>query len=327
MFIPELANETAAKSEEDDAIHSFSTRPSMDSADLETPTYSPDISIAGLATEAAVNSEPVEDVTVHNSPKAPISSTDISIVGLATESAAKSEPAEDVTAHNSPTRPSMDSVDLKSLSRMDSADLRSLSSKDDGKVIFFYANVHNTRAQDADTALLVLRHGFKTVQCLLTATADATISKETVKFASNINLDSIVLVGGTVKKVAKLIKSITIPDVEIHISDFRLISEAPVQSSCGSAHHSRICGANGEKGWKLPFKDREEIAKKVHIPEDILLKILEIEKKSGWIFSKRMQKKISRMIGVRDFDMIYSAIESNLEQRFFAIEGYGDKSF
>ena len=78
-------------------------------------------------------------------------------------------------------------------------------------------------------AFLELRQSMSTVQALIAVAADGTVSKEMVKFAAGINLESIVLVHGTVKKVNELIKSATVSDVEVHITKIYVISLAPTQ--------------------------------------------------------------------------------------------------
>lgn len=78
-------------------------------------------------------------------------------------------------------------------------------------------------------AFLELRQSMDTIQALVQVAGDGTVSKEMVKFSVAINLESVVLVYGTVKKVEEEIKSATISDAEIHITKIYVISEAPAQ--------------------------------------------------------------------------------------------------
>ncbi|KAH3675764.1 hypothetical protein WICPIJ_009277, partial [Wickerhamomyces pijperi] len=57
----------------------------------------------------------------------------------------------------------------------------------------------------------------------------SSVSKQMVKWAASLSLESIVLVHGVVKKVDELVKSATIQDVEISISKIYTISETPAQ--------------------------------------------------------------------------------------------------
>ncbi|KAF3918756.1 hypothetical protein ABW21_db0201976 [Orbilia brochopaga] len=107
-----------------------------------------------------------------------------------------------------------------------------LNPEDDGKEVLFRARVHNARAQGNKMTFLELRQQDQTVQALLMVQNDGSISKQMVKWASSINLESIVLVHGVVAKPAELIKSTTVQDVEIHVTKLFIISEAgplPIQ--------------------------------------------------------------------------------------------------
>jgi aspartyl/asparaginyl-tRNA synthetase len=108
-------------------------------------------------------------------------------------------------------------------------DLAKISASNDGEQIVFRARVQNTRAQGAKMAFVVLRQGMDTIQGLATVNQEGTISKQMVKWAASINMESIVLVHGTVKQVAEEIKSATISDAEVHISKIYLLSEALAQ--------------------------------------------------------------------------------------------------
>ncbi|KAA8902963.1 hypothetical protein FN846DRAFT_891342 [Sphaerosporella brunnea] len=109
------------------------------------------------------------------------------------------------------------------------ANLANLSAANDGEQIVFRARVQNSRAQGAKMVFLVLRQGVDTIQGLLQVTGDGSVSKQMVKWAAGINLESIVMVHGTVKKVSEEIKSATVSDAEIHISKIYIVSEAPAQ--------------------------------------------------------------------------------------------------
>ncbi|KAK6522183.1 aspartate--tRNA ligase dps1 [Arthrobotrys megalospora] len=107
-----------------------------------------------------------------------------------------------------------------------------LNTEDEGKQVLFRARVHNCRAQGNKMTFFELRQQHQTIQALMSVQADGTISKQMVKWAASISLESIVLVHGVVAKPYEPIKSTTVQDVEIHISKLFIISEAgplPIQ--------------------------------------------------------------------------------------------------
>ncbi|KAK6199185.1 aspartyl-tRNA synthetase [Scheffersomyces amazonensis] len=111
-------------------------------------------------------------------------------------------------------------------------EIKDLSAANDGEKVIFRARVHNTRQQGATMLFLTLRQQSNLIQALLRANKDTdekAISKQMVKWASSINLESIVVVYGTVRKVDELIKSSTIQDVEIHVDKIHTVHETPEQ--------------------------------------------------------------------------------------------------
>lgn len=103
-----------------------------------------------------------------------------------------------------------------------------LSKADADKEILFRARVHNTRQQGATLAFLTLRQQGSLIQALVKADKSGEhISKNMVKWAGSLNLESIVLVRGVVRTVEEPIKSATIQDLEIHVSQIHTISETP----------------------------------------------------------------------------------------------------
>lgn len=103
-----------------------------------------------------------------------------------------------------------------------------LSAANDGDEVIFRARLHTSRQQGATMAFLTLRQQSNLIQALIKANGDS-ISKQMVKWAGSINLESIVLVHGVVKKVDELIKSATVQDVEISITKIYTIQETPEQ--------------------------------------------------------------------------------------------------
>lgn len=141
--------------------------------------------------------------------------------------------------------------------RLAYASVGSLGAADDGRQVIFRARVQNTRAQGAKMAFLVLRQGMHTIQALVQVAAGGAggssgagvVSKQMVKWAASINMESIVLVHGTVRRVDEGIKSASITDAEIHISRLYCTSEAPAQPALLFEDASRSlaeCGGDDE---------------------------------------------------------------------------------
>lgn len=106
--------------------------------------------------------------------------------------------------------------------------IASLSAGDDGKEVVFRARLHTSRQQGATMAFLTLRQQSNLIQALVKTSGDS-ISKQMVKWAGSINLESIVLVHGVVKKVEEPIKSATVQDAEIAVTKIYTIQETPEQ--------------------------------------------------------------------------------------------------
>uniref|UniRef100_A0AC11BJW8 Aspartyl-tRNA synthetase 1 n=1 Tax=Ovis aries TaxID=9940 RepID=A0AC11BJW8_SHEEP len=92
-----------------------------------------------------------------------------------------------------------------------------------GEVVWVRARVHTSRAKGKQ-CFLVLRQQQFNVQALVAVGDHA--SKQMVKFAANINKESIVDVEGVVRKVNQKIGSCTQQDVELHVQKIYVISSA-----------------------------------------------------------------------------------------------------
>lgn len=106
------------------------------------------------------------------------------------------------------------------------AQLSKLTVTDDGTQVVFRARVQNARIQGAKMCFLVLRQQSDSIQGVLTVTADGSVSKQMVKWASGVNLESIVLVHGKIAKTPEPVKSASLVDVEVHITKMFIMSEA-----------------------------------------------------------------------------------------------------
>lgn len=103
-----------------------------------------------------------------------------------------------------------------------------LTSEMDGQSVVFRARLHKSRQQGATMCFITMRQQQELVQGLIKSNGES-ISKQMVKWSGSINLESIVLVYGKVKKVEELIKSSTKQDIEIVIDRIYTIQETPEQ--------------------------------------------------------------------------------------------------
>ncbi|KAI9779817.1 MAG: hypothetical protein M1839_007130 [Geoglossum umbratile] len=98
-----------------------------------------------------------------------------------------------------------------------------------GTIVIFRSRVHNARVQSAKLAFLVLRQQAVTIQTVVAANIGGTVSRQMVKWAGNINSESIVLVHGLVQTTPEPVKSASISDLEIHIQKIFVVAEAEPQ--------------------------------------------------------------------------------------------------
>lgn len=99
-----------------------------------------------------------------------------------------------------------------------------------GKEVLFRARVHNARLQGSKMCFLELRQAPKSaiIQALVVADGKS-VSKQMVKWAGSLNLESIVLVRGVVNAAPEPIKSATVKSAEIQVSDIKLVAGTPPQ--------------------------------------------------------------------------------------------------
>ncbi|RUS31986.1 hypothetical protein BC938DRAFT_476578 [Jimgerdemannia flammicorona] len=93
------------------------------------------------------------------------------------------------------------------------------------EIVLVRARVHNSRPTGAKMCFFVFRQGVATIQGLVQADPN-NISKNMIKFAVDIPLESIVLVEAVVAKPVDDVKSCTVSDAELSIQKIHVISEA-----------------------------------------------------------------------------------------------------
>lgn len=141
------------------------------------------------------------------------------------EAAAAAEAANDPAKDNFGKLPLINSSVKSGIQRVK---FNTLTAANDGEEVVFRARVHNSRQQGATMLFVALRQQSDLIQALLKVDGQQ-VSKFFVKWASSLNLESIVVVHGIVRKVEVPIKSATVQDVEIQVTKFYSISETPEQ--------------------------------------------------------------------------------------------------
>ncbi|KAK7208157.1 hypothetical protein BZA70DRAFT_273054 [Myxozyma melibiosi] len=106
--------------------------------------------------------------------------------------------------------------------------IASLNKQKAGTEVVFRARIHTSRLQGNKMCFFAFRQQSSLIQGLLVANKD-TISKQFVKWAGSISLESIVLVHGIVAEAPELIRSATVQDVEIQVTKLYTIAETPSQ--------------------------------------------------------------------------------------------------
>ncbi|KAI5948872.1 DPS1 [Candida theae] len=148
---------------------------------------------------------------------------------------AKEKEAREKEAANDPAKANYGKLPLinsSTKSNVKRSQIADISAANDGETVTLRARVHKTRQQGATMVFFALRQQTNIIQALLKTnkeTDDRAISKQMVKWAGGISLESIVLVEGKVAKVDELVKSATVQDAEIHVTKIYTIQETPEQ--------------------------------------------------------------------------------------------------
>ncbi|KAJ7225463.1 hypothetical protein GGX14DRAFT_420617 [Mycena pura] len=143
----------------------------------------------------------------------------------AAETAAKQALAAQQAAADDYAVPFYGSLPLnqsQSRPRLSRVEIDSLSARS-GETVTFRARVQTSRAQGNKMVFLNLRQRTHSVQALVTVTPEK-VSKQMVKWVAGLADESIVLVQGTVKTSPEPIKSASVQDVEVLVSQIHLIS-------------------------------------------------------------------------------------------------------
>ena len=123
--------------------------------------------------------------------------------------------------------------------------IKNLTTEDAGKEVLFRARMQNARVQGNKMCFMELRQQTHSIQALVVVNEDGSVTKQMVKWAASISMESIVLVSGKVAKVSEPVKSASITDIEIHVTKVQLISEAEPQLPILFSDASRPEGEEG----------------------------------------------------------------------------------
>lgn len=105
--------------------------------------------------------------------------------------------------------------------------LSKLSEANVDKDVTIIARIHNSRSQSAKLAFLMLRQQGKTIQAVVAA--GDVVSKQMVKWAVGVNVNSFVRVSGLVKKPLEPVNTASLSNLELHVATIYMISQAAEQ--------------------------------------------------------------------------------------------------
>ena len=125
--------------------------------------------------------------------------------------------------------------------------LKKLGKESVDKELTVIVRIHNSRSQSAKLAFLMLRQQGRTIQAVVAATGDA-VSKQMVKWAVGLNINSFVRVTGLIKKPDPPVASASISNLEIHVTKIYLVSPAAEQIPMQVKDAERPPPAQAEEG-------------------------------------------------------------------------------
>lgn len=127
-------------------------------------------------------------------------------------------------------------------------DIKNLILSLENQTVWLRGRLHTSRAKGKQ-CFIVLRQQSYTVQGLVTV--NEKISKQMVKFISNITKESIVDVQATVKRVPSEIESCTQKDVEVHLEKVFVVSAAKAQLPLQIEDASRSMGETDDNALNI----------------------------------------------------------------------------
>lgn len=139
--------------------------------------------------------------------------------------------------------------------------LRELSEEHVSKTIKIRAWIQNSRAQGAKMAFVELREeGSWTIQGVVAANNEGTVSKQMVKWINSLKLESFVGVEASVQKPIEPVKSCKVSGYELHITKMYLVAPAPEMLGLGLGAASRAVGKLDDEESSEPNAEGLSIA-------------------------------------------------------------------
>jgi hypothetical protein len=126
--------------------------------------------------------------------------------------------------------------------------LEELKEEHVGKLVKVRGSLQNSRMQGAKIAFLELGKGNQTIQCVLAVSAEGKpVSRQMVKWAGSLRLESIVMVEALVQKPLDPVKSCTVSGFELHVQKLYVVAAAPEMLPISVATASRAVGGIDEE--------------------------------------------------------------------------------
>jgi aspartyl-tRNA synthetase len=126
--------------------------------------------------------------------------------------------------------------------------LEALAEKHIGKVVKIRGSLQNSRMQGAKIAFIELGKGVHTIQGVLAVSLEGKpVSRQMVKWAGSVKLESVIMVEALVQKPVEPVKSCTVSGFELHITKLYVVAPAPEMLPLSVATASRAVGGIDEE--------------------------------------------------------------------------------
>jgi aspartyl-tRNA synthetase len=126
--------------------------------------------------------------------------------------------------------------------------LEALTEKHIGKAVKIRGSLQNSRMQGAKIAFIELGKGQETIQGMLAVSPEGKpVSRQMVKWAGGLKLESVIMVEALVQQPPEPVKSCTVSGFELHITKLYVVAPAPEMLPISVATASRAVGGIDEE--------------------------------------------------------------------------------
>jgi aspartyl-tRNA synthetase len=126
--------------------------------------------------------------------------------------------------------------------------LEALAETHIGKAVKIRGTLQNSRMQGAKIAFIELGKGQETIQGVLAVSPEGKpVSRQMVKWAGGLKLESVIMVEALVQQPLELVKSCTVSGFELHITKLYVVAPAPEMLPISVATASRAVGGIDEE--------------------------------------------------------------------------------